>query len=339
MIIKSYEIQKNISKFFKYNLILLYGENDGLKKDIKDLIRTNINKQDPKTEYISLYENEVIDNKDNLYNSIFSGSLFGDKKIIIINGGTDKTVQITEDIIDKCPENIFIIILSSILEKKSKLRNFFEKNLKTLCIPCYLDEDRDLKIIAINEFKKENIKLSNESISLLIEKSNKDRLNLRNEIEKIKLFAAEKKNLELDEIKAIINFSGEHKSDILINECLCGNISQFRKILSDIYMNTVNQIFLLRILSNKIQRLLSMKELEKNYSDLENLINSSKPPVFWKEKPIMKKQLTIWDSKELKKTINEINNTELLCKKNPKISKIIFFDLFTKICKKANSFS
>jgi len=104
-------------------------------------------------------------------------------------------------------------------------------------------------------------------------------------------------------------------------------------------MNTVNQIFLLRILSNKIQRLLSMKELEKNYSDLENLINSSKPPVFWKEKPIMKKQLTIWDSKELKKTINEINNTELLCKKNPKISKIIFFDLFTKICKKANSFS
>ena len=82
-----------------------------------------------------------------------------------------------------------------------------------------------------------------------------------------------------------------------------------------------------------------MKEIESNYTNLDNLINSSKPPIFWKEKPIIKKQLTIWSLRELKNTINEINNTELLCKKNPQISKLIFFNFFTKICNKANNYS
>jgi len=202
-----------------------------------------------------------------------------------------------------------------------------------------LDNDKDLEIITIKELKKNNINLSRESMNLLIEKSNNDRNNLKNEIEKIKSFSLNKKKIEIDEIKSIINFSGEYKSDLLINECLCGNILQYKKILSELYINTVNQIFLLRILSNKIRRLLNMKELEINYNNLDSLLNTSKPPIFWKEKPMVKKQLAIWSLGDLKKIVYEINDTEILCKKNPQISKTIFFNLFTKLCKKANNYS
>ena len=129
-------------------------------------------------------------------------------------------------------------------------------NKKTICIPCYLDSEKDLGIIAHSELRKNNISLSREAINLLIEKSNSDRNNLRNEIEKIKFYSLNKKKLELNEIKSLINFSGDYKSDILINECLCGNISQYKKIISELYVNTVSQILLLRILGNKVQRLL-----------------------------------------------------------------------------------
>jgi len=71
---------------------------------------------------------------------------------------------------------------------------------------------------------------------------------------------------------------------------------------------------------------------------VDNLINGIKPAIFWKEKPIVKKQLSIWSLNDLKKIISEINNTELLCKKNPHISRIIFFNFFSEICKKANNF-
>ena len=96
---------------------------------------------------------------------------------------------------------------------------------------------------------------------------------------------------------------------------------------------------LLRILSNKINRLQKMKENKPEKTNLDEIINSTKPPIFWKEKPLIKKQLSIWSLNELKKIVIEINNTELQCKKNPQISKIIFFNFFSKICKKASNFS
>ena len=181
--------------------------------------------------------------------------------------------------------------------------------------------------------------MSREAINLLIEKSNSDRNNLINEIEKIKSYSLNKKKLDIDEIKLLINFSGDYKSEILVNECLCGNMLQYKKILSELYSSALNQILVLRILSNKINRLLKIKEQQNKSSNLDDLINTSRPIIFWKEKPLVKKQLFIWNLNDLKKLLADINNTELLCKKNPQISNSIFFNFFTSICKKANNFS
>ena len=339
MITKSYEIKKNLINFLKYNLFLLYGENYGLKKDIKESIISSICKQDNNLEILTLYENDIIDNEEDFYNSVYSGSLFGNKKIITIMNGSDKIIEQVKDINDKYPKNMLLIIFASALEKKSKLRNFFEKNSKTQTVPCYPDTAIDLRNIAFIELKKNKIDMSNEVINLLIEKSNNDRNNLMNEIEKIKLLAINKKKLKIDDIKSIISFSGEYKSDNFIIECLCGNISQYKKILSELFLNTVDQIFFLRILSNKIHRLLNMKKIQQDYKSLDNLLNTAKPPIFWKEKPLIKKQMTIWNFNDLKKIVIEINSVEILCKKNPQSSKIIFFDFFTKICKKASNYS
>tara|TARA_Y100000590_G_scaffold435293_1_gene554545 strand:- start:2859 stop:3884 length:1026 start_codon:yes stop_codon:yes gene_type:complete len=341
MIIKSYEVEKKISFFEKNNLLLLYGENNGLKKDIKNIVKKNLISisNDNNIEIQNFYENEIIENDENFLNSIYSGSLFSSQKIIVVNNGTDKIIAAIENILEKYPLNVFLIIYSDILDKKSKLRNLFEKNKKTICIPCYLDNDRDLENIAFNELKKNNISLSRESINVLIEKSNNDRSYLRNEIEKIKAYSLNKKKIEIEEIKSLINFTGDYKSNTLIDECLCGNIIQYKKALSEIYINTLNQIFLLRILSNKIQKLLSMKMKQKNFDNIDNLIDASSPPIFWKEKPIVKKQLNIWNTKQLRNIINEVNQTEVLCKKNPQSSRIIFFNFINGICQKANSFS
>ena len=339
MIIKSYEIEKNKSNFLKCNFFLLYGENQGLKKDIRKFIKTAIEEKNNDVEILSLYEDEIINNEENFYNSVYTDSLFKNKKIITIHQSSDKIIKKISDIYEKYPENVFLIIFSEILEKKSKLRNFFETTKKAVCIPCYLDSEKDLRIIAQLEFKKNNIMVSQEIINLLIEKSNSDRNNLRNEIEKIHSYSLNKKKLEINDIKSLINFSGDYKSDIFINECLCGNINQYKKIISELYDNTVNQIFLLRILSNKIQRLLKIKTEENKLINIDNLINNAKPPIFWKEKPIIKKQLSVWSLNDLKKIIGKINDTELLCKKNPQISKVVFFNFFTEICIKANNFS
>ena len=339
MIVKSFEIQKKNFNFPDYNMFLFYGENIGLKKDIRDLIKASIRELENNLETINIYEHEIADNKDNLYNSIYSGSLFSNKKLITIYDATDKIYKDLNNIYEKYPKDTYIIIFANLLEKKSKLRNFFEKNKKGICVPCYLDSEKDLEIIAKKELNKNNIIMSRETLNLLIEKSNSDRNNLKNEINKIIAYAFNKKKIDFDEIKSLINFSGTYKTDKLINECLCGDIFQFKKTMSEFYINTTNEIFFLRILGNKINRLLNIKEKSNKNENLDNLINNIKPAIFWKEKPLIKKQLLIWNIDNLKKVFNEIYKIELMCKKNPNISKIIFFDFFSKICTKANSFS
>ena len=210
MIFKSYEIQKNLPSFLKYNFFLLYGENNGLKKEIKELIKKKVKQEDSKVDFLSLYENDITNNEENFYNSILSGSLFSNQKIIVVNNCTDKIIDKIENILEKNTKDIFLIIISDVLDKKSKLRNFFEKNTKTVCVPCYLDNNKDLEIIATKNLKENNIILSRESLNLLIEKSNNDRDNLLNEIEKIKSYTLSKKKLDSDEVRSLINFSGHY---------------------------------------------------------------------------------------------------------------------------------
>tara|TARA_B100000686_G_scaffold349193_1_gene441978 strand:- start:813 stop:1829 length:1017 start_codon:yes stop_codon:yes gene_type:complete len=338
MIIKSYEFRKNITNLLKNNFFLFYGENFGLKKDLKDFVFNEI-KHNNDIENLSFFENDILNNVENFYNSIYSGSLFSNKKIITINEASDKIINLVSDIFEKYNENVILIFFSQILEKKSKLRIFFEKNKKTVCVPCYLDSQRDLEFIAQEELKKNNLSLSREIINLLIEKSNFDRNNLRNEVEKIISYSFNKKKIEIDNIKYLINFSGDYKSDIFVNECLCGNITAYKKIISELYIGAVNQILLFRILANKIQCLLKIKEQENDSKNLDYLIDNFRPPIFWKEKPMVKKQLSIWKSKDLEKVVKEINATELLCKKNPQVANSIFFNFFSEVCFKASNFS
>ena len=339
MIIRSYELKKHLTNIKNNNFYLLYGENFGLKKELKNFISNTIKEKNKNTEILTLYENEVIEKEENFYNYIYSGSLFSEKKIIIIYDASDKLINKIDDIYEEFPETTYLIILSQNLEKKSKLRNFFEKNKKAYCIPCYEDNDKDLEIIAQYELKKDNLILSREIINLLIEKSNSDRNNLRNEIEKVKSFLINKKSINIEEIKKLINFSGDYKSEIFINECLCGNTIKYKKIISEMYSNTVNQILLFRILGNKIQRLLKIKEQKNISNNFDNLINEVRPAIFWKEKPLVKKQLNIWSLKDLRNIVDDINKIELLCKKNAQISNSIFFNFFSEICKKANNFA
>ena len=336
MIIKSYEVNKKTKNVLSSNLYLLYGENVGLKKEIRDLI---INTKNENAEYITFYENDILNDEENFYNSFYSGSLFSNKKVITINNCSDKIVKHIEKIFEKNLEDILLIIYSDILQKKSKLRNLFEKNKTAICIACYLDNERDLQNIMINELNKNNINLSREIINFVVGKSNNDRNNLKNEIEKIKAYSHKQDKIKLEDIKYLINFSGEYKSDLLINECLSGNIFQYKKMLYEFYSNTINQIYLLRILSSKVHRLLNIKRVEKEFSNMDSLLNSTKPPIFWKDKEIVKKHLKIWKKNRLKLIMSEINNTELLCKKYPQLSKIIFLNLFTKLCREANSYS
>ena len=141
MILKSFELSK--LKLENYSFYLFYGDNEGLKEEtIKNFFEKKY--QDKIYRY---EEKEILDNRDNFFNSIFTKSFFDNEKLIIINRTTDKIKETIEDLIEKNPVDIQIILNSKNLERKSTLRTIFEKKKSIICVPFYEDNNQTLNSI------------------------------------------------------------------------------------------------------------------------------------------------------------------------------------------------
>ena len=125
-----------------------------------------------------------------------------------------------------------------------------------------------------------------------------------------------KKKISSKEILKLINLSENYGLSELIDNCLAQNKNKTIKILNENNYNTEDGILILRTFLAKAKRILKLAtQLEEN-NDINKTINSAKPPIFWKDKEIVKIQLGKWKLKELKKLIKNINDIELDVKKN-----------------------
>tara|TARA_X000000950_G_scaffold234730_1_gene284833 strand:+ start:2571 stop:3563 length:993 start_codon:yes stop_codon:yes gene_type:complete len=313
MIIKNYQLETN--NISKHNFFLFYGDNEGFKNEKINFIleTTNYKKY-------SYNEKEVLNNIENFSNSLLTKSFFDNEKIIIIKNATDKILNLLKDIIKRKIDEIIIIFDADILDKKSKLRNFFEKEKSLVCTPFYPDDFKSLNFIAQNFFKEKKIKISQETVNLIIERSNGSRQHLKNELEKIDLYALNKKEIEFSEIIKLTNLGKNYNISELVETCLVKNQKKVSKIMNENNFSNEDTIIIIRTFLLKTKRLLHLSQDIKSNPNLELVISQYKPPIFWKEKEIVKQQLKMWSEKNLRKLINEINNTELLIKKNVNIS-------------------
>ena len=319
MIIKSYEANnpKLVNKF-----LLLYGINEGLKNEIIE----NIILKNFQGDILKYDEVEVISEKDNFISNLKNGSLFNQKKIIIINRATDKIYNLVENIIEIYSYDTQIILNSGILDKKSKLRKLFEKDKSLICIPTYEDNNRALQIVAKDFLNIEKIKISQENINILIERAMGDRKNLKNELIKLKNFSLTKKTIQTEDIIKITNIAENYSIFELADNYLSKNTKKVSNILNENIFTNDDCILIIRTILNRLKRLLKLKNEQENIIDLEALVSSYKPTIFWKEKEIVKKQIQIWKKKDVKKMIYKINDLEILVKKNSNNSINFIYD-------------
>ena len=224
-------------------------------------------------------------------------------------------------------------MLSKILEKKSKIRKLFEKEDKIVCVPVYKDDDNALNNIALKFFREKKISVSSEIINLITSKTSGDRKNLLNELNKIENYNLNNKKLDIDVINKLVNLNENHNFNELVDNCLAKNKTKLIKLLNENILSREDAILILRIFLIKAKRIFFLKEnliIEKN---LDKLISSYKPPIFWKEKSIVKKQIEVWDSKNIKNLINEINYIELIIKKNSEMTNNILLDFILSVVK------
>ena len=308
MIIKSFEVNKlNLNK---NPFVLLYGKNDGLKKEIKKNILKN------KIITSNYEEKEIIDNFNNFIEELNTKSLFEKEKLIIINRASDKILKILSEIIDKNNEDLIIIVDAENLEKKSKLRSFFEKEINCACIPVYPDTQTTLSKIAFDYLNKRKIPISSSNVNTIINRCNGDRKILLMELEKIEIFAKEGKKITAENIAKLTNLVENHSISELVDNCLAKNKHKTINILVENNFSNEDCVQITRIFLNKLKKILKLStEYQKN-KDLDLTISLAKPPIFWKEKEITKQQIINSNPEKLRRSLFKVNEIELLIKKN-----------------------
>ena len=320
MIIKSYE-EKKID-LDKQKMHLLYGENQGHIDDlIQKIFKVNFN------ENIFKYdEQEILKNENIIFNIIKTKSFFDDKKLIIINRTTDKIFKIIEQISQTDLKDVNLVLVSNILDKKSKLRNFFEKKNQIVCVPFYKDNDQSLINIILNFCQNKKINISQQNINLIIQKTNGNRQSIKNELEKIESYSLSKKTISEEDILKIVNVTENHDISSLVDYCLTKDKRKIVEILNDNNFMLDEVIKIIRVFLAKSKRLqILITEAEKTNS-IDRAIAEHKPPIFWKDKNIVKKQLQIWKKNNIIELIYKINSIELLTKKNSLNSLNILLD-------------
>jgi len=319
LIVKTFEINKK--KIDKQNFFLVYGENEGLKKEIIQNLKKNLNGN------IDYYdEAQILVDKEPFYEKIFNQSLFDKEKIVIVNRCSEKIYEVIENILEKNISDTKIILNANILEKKSKLRNLFEKDKELIIVPTYRDTSLGLLEIARKFFYNYKISVSQEAINLLVSRCNGDRGHLKSELDKILIYMHGRKNINLEEIYKLTNLSENFSINELVDNSLSKNYQKTSEIINESNYKLEDGIIILRTFLQRAKRLLNIYEKQDNNVSFDSLINDYKPPIFWKDKPVVKKQLENWSKSKIKDLINNINKTETYLKKNSSISLMLVFN-------------
>ena len=327
MIYKSYLIEKDISQL-NTNMALFFGINLGLKNEFKKIIK----KANVDYKILRFNQDEVLKNQNLIFREINNGSLFEDKKIFFIEDVTDKFLNVIENV-EGLISDQKVFLFADILEKKSKLRNFFEKSKKSSAIACYEDNNITIKKIVQNKLK--GFKgLTPLNVNVIVENSNLDRTKLYNELEKIMIYF-NNNTIETEKLNILLNAKINEDFNKLKDMALLGQKTETNKLLSETSIDPEKNIFYLSVIN---QRLLRLSEISKAGKDqIETKVNTLKPPIFWKDKINFVSQAKKLSDQKIKKLLRKTYTIERQIKSNSYINKnILIKNLIIDICNDVN---
>ena len=326
MLLKSQELNLKKKDFFKGKIVLLYGENQDLIKDLNEQIIIKF-KDEHKIQK-NIFEEDIIKDPQNIINYYLNGSLFDENKnILVIKNCSDKIIETINKIKNSIDENT-IIINSEILLKNSKLRQFGEYDKLAVCIPCYQETKLDIIRFLTQQLQINKIQLPDKQIEIIINSSSLKRSKIKEVIEKLNLYKNSEKITDkvVDEICTDMDLK---KNDEIIDILLSKNEKNISEFISNMSNYEKNFIEIIIILRSFIIKILDIQKNNKNFS-IDERIEKYKPSIFWKDKDRIKNILKIWNTNNLEKFLSNLNIIETEFKRNDLRQDTQFYYFLTK---------
>ncbi len=240
--------------------------------------------------------------------------MLADKRVVFIRGATDKLTSIIEAAAEFFHDGVFLLIAGDDLGSRSSLRAWFEKATNAASLPCYHDEARDIQQLIQKHFADESIIAEEGVIQHLIQQLGNDRYVTQQELGKLVLYAGDSKRISLEDARLLIDYNRDVELDDVVHALADRYLQQLDHVLQVQIRENPSPVPYLRSLQRYFNRLYSLRiELDKG-KDAETLIKSLRPPVFYKNVPVMVRHLQNWKLDQIVKALRILIDAELASK-------------------------
>lgn len=295
---------------------LFYGPDAGMARERSQAVtRVLLGEKPDPLAVLDVSEAKLLADPAFLADELAGFGFLTDRRVMLIRDAGDKLTKILEAASDLMRADVYIIVLSGELGPRSSLRAWFEKSPQAASVACYHDEARDMGDLIRETFGKANIAITSEVVSYLVSQLGNDRYVTRQELEKMITYMGDDTTLTLQEACLLTNYNQETDLDEAINALADKNLMALDKALNQLVKEGVQPIQYLRALSRYFHRLYAIK-LQAKQSNIDAVIAALRPPVFFKQVPILTRHAKQWQLEAIAKALELITAAELACKTN-----------------------
>lgn len=290
--------------------VLFFGTDPGMVAERGGAIaRYFAEREDPKGDVVRIDDSELDGDAGRVLTELQTRPMFAGRQIVRVTAGRKINAAFLKDVLAQAPLEGFLVVEAGNLKPDDALRQLFEKNAQTAAVACYPDSAADIETLISEVLAAHGLKIDHEARGLLQSRLGADRALSRAEIEKLALYAADKKEIGVDDVDAIVGDAADLALERIAEAAASGRaetaLSDYGRAIASgenaqVIILIVQRYFL------KLHRVRS--ELDSGRS-LDEALRSLRPPLHFKQRDSFSSQVRQWPGRALDAALGRIAET------------------------------
>jgi DNA polymerase-3 subunit delta len=299
----------------QHRAILLYGPDAGLVRERARRLTNSLLPGTPDPFALGEFtEAALLSDTARLADELASISMMAPTRVLLVRDAGDKLTRIIESASAAFNDSVLLIVCADELPARSSLRGWFEKESRCAAIACYKDEPRDVQEVIRKTLTAAGIAADFEIVQYLSQQLGNDRYVTYQELDKLITYAGEDKQLRLSDIQALVDYNRDTELDDVVTAVADRNLPSLDATLMLMLREGTQPIAWIRALQRYFNRLYAIKSQMATGQTAEQVIHSLRPPVFFKQVPILTRHLQSWSIDQIVKALKLLVAAELACK-------------------------
>jgi DNA polymerase-3 subunit delta len=314
MIVKSHEADRYVANPPKgLAIALVYGPDAGLVQErAEKLLKSVVPDLTDPFNVSDLDEDTLLADPARLADEAASISMMGGRRVVRVRGAGNDLADLMESFLDDPKGDALVVVEAGDLAKTGALRKLFDGHKSAAALQCYPDSLRDLGDVVRDALRAEGISIEPEALEDAVSRLGSDRGVTRREIEKLVLYMHGRKQVSLEDVRAVMGDEAEARSESACDAAGSGDLARLDLELERLWTADTQPAQILRSAMGHFQKLLQARESAARGESIDIVMKRLRPPVHFSRATSFKNQAQRWSSDKLGEALDMLLEAESL---------------------------